>query len=105
MMDATRDNEESLLETEKIARFSQQVEDYQTKVSTKSAENAITRTARNAHWSDCALHNEPATLAGPCNCGAARSGRGFWTSLSHLVCIRGAHWRMRLRSWIGRVFR
>jgi len=23
-----------------------------------------------AHWSDCAVHNEPAFPAGPCNCGA-----------------------------------
>lgn len=66
---------------------------------------ATKRAARNAHWSDCALHNEPAMPAGPCDCGAARAGQGFWTSLSHLACIRVAHWRMWLRSWTGRVFR
>lgn len=24
------------------------------------------------HWSDCALHNEPAMPAGPCDCGGVR---------------------------------
>ena len=27
------------------------------------------------HASDCALHNEPATKAGPCDCGAVRPDR------------------------------
>ena len=29
------------------------------------------------HWSDCAVHNEPAFPAGPCNCGA--NVRAAWT--------------------------
>lgn len=37
------------------------------------------------HWSDCALHREPAYPAGPCNCGGITLGSKLWVYLYRLI--------------------
>lgn len=38
----------------------------------EAAGSAANRNGSIQHWSDCAVHNEPAYPAGPCDCG------GYW---------------------------
>lgn len=60
---------------------------------------------RIQHNSDCAVHNEPAYPAGPCDCGAQlKAERRYWSWLSRLVCNQVARWRTSFRSWLGRRF-
>ena len=35
------------------------------------------------HWSDCAVHNEPAYMAGPCDCGGITLRSRLRASLYH----------------------
>ena len=40
------------------------------------------------HYSDCAVYNEPAYLAGECDCGAVRAHKRWWTYVYRLSCIQ-----------------
>lgn len=52
------------------------------------------------HDSDCAVHNEPALPAGPCDCGEQlRAERRYAAWLCRLACIQVARLQTRLRSW------
>ena len=42
------------------------------------------------HYSDCAVHNEPAYPAGECDCGAAKISKGGWLYPYHLFCFRSS---------------
>lgn len=50
------------------------------------------------HYSDCAVYNEPAYPAGPCDCGAVKAHKRWWTYLYRLFCIRHARLQSVLRS-------
>lgn len=52
----------------------------------------LRRLASESHWSDCAVHSEEEPA--PCDCGAARAARGFWSSFWYLGCMRGEHLKM-----------
>jgi len=49
-----------------------------------------TKTAQPAHWSDCALYNEPALSAGPCDCGGFTPEKAPASSRYRLAGNRGA---------------
>ena len=53
------------------------------------------------HFSDCAVYNEPAYPAGPCDCGAIKARKRWWTYFYHLSRIRYAHLRSVLWSRSG----
>nr|DAV31709.1 MAG TPA: hypothetical protein [Caudoviricetes sp.] len=56
------------------------------------------------HDSDCAVHNEPAIPAGPCDCGAqAKHERRFATWLCQLGCKTALRLRNRLASPLWRL--
>lgn len=55
------------------------------------------------HWSDCAVYNEPAYPAEPCDCGAAKAYKKWWTYLYHLFGIRVSAWRMSLGTKTARL--
>ena len=50
------------------------------------------------HYSDCAVYNEPAYPNEPCDCGAVKARKRWWTYLYHLSRIRYARLRSVLRS-------
>jgi hypothetical protein len=53
------------------------------------------------HWSSCAMHNEPAYPAGPCDCGAlAKAERRYAVWLGQSVYNLVAGLRNRLMSWL-----
>ena len=56
------------------------------------------------HWSDCAVYNEPAFPAGPCDCGAAKAHKKWWSYAHHLFYIRVSALKIRLGSWLGQLF-
>jgi len=56
------------------------------------------------HWSDCAVNNGPALTPGPCDCGATKAARRWWTWFYHLAHIRVAHWKIYLQARIAHVF-
>lgn len=54
--------------------------------------------AKVMHDSDCAVHNEPAYPAGPCDCGAeAKAQRRYLRFLYLRACIRLARLRNKFR--------
>lgn len=53
------------------------------------------------HGSCCAVHNEPAYPAGPCNCGAVlKAERRYAAYLSRCACNLVAGWKTRFLSWL-----
>lgn len=57
------------------------------------------------HDSDCAVNNEPACSAGPCDCGAlAKHEHRYATYLYQKGCNLLAHRRNALRFWIATRF-
>ncbi len=56
------------------------------------------------HFSDCAVYNGPAYEPGPCDCGAAKAHKRWWTYLYHLSGIRYARLRSVLRSRLRTLF-
>ncbi len=57
------------------------------------------------HWSDCAVHNAPAYQPGPCDCGAFKARRRWWTYLCHLLRIQVSFLKNALQFQIRRLFR
>ena len=56
------------------------------------------------HWSDCAVYNEPAEPAGPCDCGAAKAHSRWWTYARHLWNIRRVRLQSIFRSRLRKLF-
>ena len=56
------------------------------------------------HWSDCSVYNEPAYPAGPCDCGAAKAHKRWWSYVHHLFCIRLSALKMSLEATVKRLF-
>ncbi|RIZ70628.1 MAG: hypothetical protein D0528_01045 [Methylococcales bacterium] len=51
------------------------------------------------HWSDCAIHNEPAYPAGACDCGGAKAGTIWWRKIgrrAHMLAVSGKISLLRL---------
>ena len=56
------------------------------------------------HFSDCAVYNGPAYLPGPCDCGAVKAHKRWWTYLYRLLRIRHARLRSVLRTRLRNLF-
>lgn len=65
----------------------------------------IKAAAGKAHWHYCAIYSEPAFPAGPCDCGAAKSSRGFLSSVGRLGYTRYVHLRNNAPYFAARIFR
>ncbi len=50
--------------------------------------------AKGFHLSDCAVYNEPAYPAGPCDCGCSTTLSRYWTFL----CLPVRNWVYGLRT-------
>ena len=66
--------------------------------------NYILDSGTAVHYSDCSVYNEPAYPNGPCDCGAAKARKRWWSYLYHLSRIRYARLRSVLRSRLRQLF-
>ena len=64
----------------------------------------ILDTGNLVHFSDCAVHNEPAYPNEACDCGAVKARKRWWTYFYHLSRIRYARLRSVFRSRLRTLF-
>ena len=56
------------------------------------------------HWSDCSVYNAPAFEPGPCDCGAAKAHKKWWSYAYHLFGIQVSALKMRIRTRLEILF-